>query len=55
MKVLVCGGSRYKGKEAIFACLDELHATTKVMLVINGGARGADSFARGEFRGQYTY
>lgn len=45
MKVLVCGASRYQDREALFSCLDDLHAATPVSLIVNGGARGVDYLA----------
>ena len=45
MKLLVCGGSKYQDREALFRCLDELHSRTPLTLIINGGARGADYLA----------
>lgn len=45
MKVLVCGGSRYKDKAALCARLDALHARNPVSLIITGGANGADRLA----------
>ena len=45
MKVLVCGGCRFKDKEALYRHLDALHAEVPLALVMNGGARGADYFA----------
>lgn len=42
MKVLVCGGSSYRNKAAVFDELDALHVHDQISLIINGGARGAD-------------
>lgn len=42
MKVLVCGGSSYRDKAAVFDELDKLHRHQPISLIINGGARGAD-------------
>ena len=42
MKVLVCGGSSYRNKAAVFDELDKLHGHHPISLLINGGARGAD-------------
>ncbi len=45
MRVLVCGGSSYRDKAAVFNELDRLHDDQSISLVINGGARGADYYA----------
>jgi hypothetical protein len=45
MKVLVCGGSRFKDKAQLYRRLDALHAASPITLLINGGARGADFLA----------
>jgi|SRR5580700_6683438 hypothetical protein len=45
--VLVCGGRDYANREHVFAMLDALHAKYNFTHLIEGGARGADSFARG--------
>ena len=42
MRVLVCGGSSYRDKAAVFDELDKLHRHQPISLIINGGARGAD-------------
>lgn len=46
MKVLVCGGREYRDVQRTFAVLDELHRRDGITLLIEGGARGADSLAR---------
>jgi hypothetical protein len=46
MKVLVCGGRDYCRGDHIFETLDKLHAARAITQIIEGGARGADSFAR---------
>ncbi|WP_080402996.1 DUF2493 domain-containing protein [Burkholderia ubonensis] len=50
MKVIVCGGREYGQEVAeeqhLFAVLDAQHALSPIDLVIQGGARGADSMAR---------
>lgn len=50
MKVLVCGGRDYANRDFLFQFLDSLD---DVSLVIQGGARGADSLAKdwAKFRG----
>lgn len=42
MRVLVCGGSSYRDKAAVFDELDNLHRHQPISLIINGGAHGAD-------------
>lgn len=46
MRVLVCGGRDYADRARVFVVLDKLHAEAGVDLIIEGGARGADSLAR---------
>lgn len=50
MKVLVCGGREYGENvaevEFLFNDLDARHAINPIELVVQGGARGADSVAR---------
>jgi hypothetical protein len=45
MKILVCGGRAYAGKQRLFLVLDRLHAERPITLVIQGGATGADALA----------
>lgn len=49
MKVLVCGGRDYgrsvEQERRIFSVLNAQHALNPITLVIQGGARGADSVA----------
>jgi hypothetical protein len=45
MKVLVCGGRDYKDHPAVFRALDALHKKVGIKLIIQGGAKGADSLA----------
>ena len=45
MKLLVCGGRDLSDRTGVFAALDALHAYEPVTLLIEGGARGADSLA----------
>lgn len=45
MKVLVCGGRAFTGRDWLFQTLDELHAKTPIEKIISGGARGADTIA----------
>src|SRR3569833_724971 len=46
MKVLVCGGRRYTDQTFAFAVLDRVHVKRPITLIIEGGATGADRFAR---------
>lgn len=46
IKVLVCGGRNYDDKQKVFETLDKLNDKYTVNLVIEGGAKGADSLAR---------
>jgi hypothetical protein len=50
MRVLVCGGRDYGQQEweerRLFEVLDAQHATKAIELVIQGGARGADTMGR---------
>ncbi len=45
MRVIVCGGRDYLDKPRVFAVLDKLHSEAGIDLIIQGGARGADSLA----------
>lgn len=45
MRVLVCGGRDYAGREVLFATLDAIHAVTPIEVLIEGGANGADALA----------
>lgn len=45
MRVLVCGGRNYDDQERVFAVLDKLDSEAGIDCIIEGGARGADSFA----------
>jgi len=46
MRVLVCGGRDYKDARLVFETLQALHRKTPITTVIEGGAYGADSYAR---------
>lgn len=46
MKVLVCGGRFFTDKQYVFEVLDKLYRKHKRLVVIEGGATGADHFAR---------
>lgn len=43
--VLVCGGRDYTDRDRVFAALDKLDAKHQIMLLVHGGATGADSLA----------
>lgn len=45
MKVIVCGGRDYANAEMLNLVLDEIHAKTPITMLIQGGAKGADSLA----------
>lgn len=45
VKVLVCGGRKYKDMDAVFKALDTFHKDTPITEIIEGGAPGADRFA----------
>lgn len=50
MRVLVCGGREYglevEEERRVFEVLDAQHAESPIELVIQGGARGADTMGR---------
>lgn len=46
MKVLVCGGRDYRDRNELFRFMDDLHETSPITLIIEGGAWGADRLAR---------
>lgn len=46
MRILVCGGRNYRDLDAIYAALDSLRALHGELTIIEGGASGADCFAR---------
>lgn len=45
MIVLACGGREYGDVEFVYVTLDRLHAEQPITLLIEGGARGADTIA----------
>lgn len=45
MRVLVCGGRKYRDKERLYGVLDKLHEGTKIDRIVCGGASGADLLA----------
>ena len=46
MRVLVCGGRAYDDGDAIFAALNDFSADREITEIIQGGAKGADSWAK---------
>ena len=46
MRVLVCGGRDYNGVLAVAGALDDLLSEHGELVVIQGGAAGADAFAK---------
>lgn len=44
-RVLVCGGRHYDDPVAVYGALGELWEAGEQLVVIHGGARGADTFA----------
>ncbi len=46
MKVLVCGGRKYTDFRKVCDTLDKLHAKNPISLIVEGGAKGADTMAR---------
>jgi hypothetical protein len=46
MRVLVCGGRKYREREKVFVVLAGLHRDHGPLTVIQGGATGADALAR---------
>lgn len=46
MKVLVCGGREFSDEKKVESCLNSLHKKHGIDLIIEGGAKGADSLAR---------
>lgn len=45
MRVLVCGGRDFEDYSAVDKVLEELNKKTPISLIIQGGAKGADSLA----------
>ncbi|HEY9219529.1 MAG TPA: DUF2493 domain-containing protein [Phenylobacterium sp.] len=46
MKLLVCGGRDYRDELTLFRALDKIRLEHPVTMVIQGGAKGADTLAR---------
>ncbi len=55
MRVLVCGSRDWRDMDRIWSILDQLHASVGVDCVIEGEARGADSYARNWAIGHYVW
>lgn len=60
MRVLVCGGRDFDDVALVEKTLTEMHATTPISVIIEGGAKGADTHAfrwasRGNRAGTETY
>jgi len=45
MKVIVCGGRDFKSQAQVWRELDRLHAEVGITELMQGGARGVDTFA----------
>lgn len=45
MRLLVCGGRDWQGREHINEALNRVHAHRRITLIIHGGATGADTMA----------
>ncbi len=56
MRCLVSGGRDYKDRGFVFETLDMVHKESKISLLIEGGAAGADKWGRewGFSRGVYV-
>ncbi len=46
MKLLVTGGRDFNDRDFVFACLDRADAKRRIMLLVHGGATGADTLAK---------
>lgn len=46
MKILVTGGRDFKDKDLLYKALDSVKAKKGISLLIQGGAKGADSLAK---------
>lgn len=44
-KVLVCGGRDYTDRVNVFRTLDTMDEEDKIGIIVNGGARGADTLS----------
>lgn len=45
-RLIVCGGRSYKDRLRVFEVLDRIHAKRPITNLIQGGASGADAWAR---------
>jgi len=45
MRILVTGDRHWKDRTLVFYVLDQIHALTPITLIIEGGCRGADTYA----------
>jgi hypothetical protein len=52
LRVVVCGGRDYEDRDFVFRTLDQIRSANRAMLVIQGGARGADAHARAWCQGK---
>jgi hypothetical protein len=43
--VIVCGGRKYADRDRVFVALDRFDEKHKIMLLVHGGATGADTLA----------
>lgn len=46
IRVIICGGRDFKDPGLLYTTMDQLHAEHNFTLVINGGAKGADTIGR---------
>lgn len=46
LRLIVCGGRDFDNRELVFSTLDHIHAQRNIVLIIEGGAAGADRLAR---------
>ena len=44
-RVLVCGGRDFSDRERVFDVLDAFHDAATIDLIIEGGAKGADTYS----------
>jgi hypothetical protein len=46
MKIIVCGSRNFKSPAHVFRALDRLHQERPITALMQGGATGADTFAK---------
>lgn len=46
MRVIVCGGRNFRSPAQVFHGLDRIHSDTPITELMQGGATGADQFAK---------